>query len=204
MHVCVKKSRFLTNKKMIEGQSFVQADFWLDVFPPENKPINYLEIGAHSCVNVLSVARLYASHPNSRIWCVDPWTDYDQYREYKGQQEHSYGCFTRNIDNFELAEKVTALRGFSHEKIPELQDDFFDIIYIDGNHEPDFVMEDAVLSFRKLKVGGVLIVDDYGFDGPDGTSRGIDGFLSGYHKRIEVLRTKWTTWGLAQVFVKKI
>jgi hypothetical protein len=50
----------------------------------------------------------------------------------------------------------------------------------------------------------VLIFDDYGFDGPDGTSRGIDGFLSGYHKRIEVMRTKWTTWGLAQVFVKKI
>jgi hypothetical protein len=65
-------------------------------------------------------------------------------------------------------------------------------------------MEDAVLSFRKLKIGGVLIFDDYGFDGPDGTSRGIDGFLSGYHKRIEVMRTKWTTWGLAQVFVKKI
>ena len=34
---------------------------------------------------------------------------------------------------------------------PKFKDEFFDIIYIDGNHEPEYVLEDAVLSFRKLK-----------------------------------------------------
>ena len=109
-----------------------------------------------------------------------------------------------NVANFGLSDKVVTVRGFSNEKIPEFENDFCDMVYIDGNHEPEFALEDAVLSFHKLKVGGILIFDDYGFDGPDGTSKGIDGFLSGYHKRIQVISTKWTHYGLAQVFVRKI
>jgi hypothetical protein len=33
----------------------------------------------------------------------------------------------------------------------------------------------------------IMIFDDYGWGGPDLTQRGIDGFLSGYHKRIKYL-----------------
>ena len=188
----------------IEGVQFLTADFWLDVIPTENKPIQYLEIGVHSGVNVLSVARLHARHPESRMWCIDPWIDYTDYPQYKGEQETIYSHFCRNMKNFDLTHKIVPIRGFSNEEIPGLEDNFFDIIYIDGNHEPEFALEDAVLSFRKLKIGGYLIFDDYGFDGPDGTSKGIDGFLSGYHKRIEVLGKKWTSWGLAQVFLRKL
>ena len=188
----------------IEGVQFLTADFWLDVIPTENKPIQYLEIGVHSGVNVLSVARLHAKHPESRMWCIDPWIDYADYPQYKGEQETIYSHFCRNMKNFDITHKIVPIRGFSNEEIPGLEDNFFDIIYIDGNHEPEFALEDAVLSFRKLKIGGYLIFDDYGFDGPDGTSKGIDGFLSGYHKRIQVLEKKWTSWGLAQVFLRKL
>jgi predicted O-methyltransferase YrrM len=189
----------------IEGRRFVTADFWVDVVSPEDRPINYLEIGVHAGVNALSVASIYAKHPDSRIWCMDPWIDYKGYPYFVGQQEQVHDTFRRNMSNFGLTDKVVAVRGFSNEKLPELQDDFFDLIYIDGNHDPEFVLEDAVLSFRKLRVGGVLIFDDYGFDGPDGTSKGIDGFLSGYHKRVRVIQKKPTGFmGLSQVFVRKI
>jgi predicted O-methyltransferase YrrM len=188
----------------IEGQQFLTADFWLSEVQPQDRPIKYLEIGVHAGVNALSVARLYANHADSKMWCVDPWIDYKEYREYKGVQEQVFDTFRRNVANFGLSDKVITVRGFSNEKIPEFENDFFDMVYIDGNHEPEVALEDAVLSFRKLKVGGILIFDDYGFDGPDGTSKGIDGFLSGYHKRIQVISTKWTNYGLAQVFVRKI
>ena len=79
-----------------------------------------------------------------------------------------------------------------------MEDNFFDIIYIDGNHEPEYVLEDAVLSFRKLKNNGIMIFDDYGWGGPDLTQKGIDGFLSGYHKRITKLGEKQS-----QIFIRK-
>ena len=61
----------------------------------------------------------------------------------------------------------------------------FDIIYIDGNHEPEYVLEDAVLSFRKLKPGGIIIFDDYTFicDGINSTKLGIDSFIMSYSEK---------------------
>jgi hypothetical protein len=121
------------------------------------------------------------------------------YPEYKNKQSHNYEIFIDNIENSGVKNKIIINRGYSNIEIPKFQDDFFDIIYIDGNHEPEYVLEDAVLSFRKLKKNGMMIFDDYGWGGPDLTQRGIDGFLSGYHKRIEYLGESNT-----QVFIKKL
>ena len=44
-----------------------------------------------------------------------------------------------------------------------------------------------------------MIFDDYGWGGPDLTKRGVDGFLTGYFKKITILGEKNT-----QVFIKKL
>ena len=147
-------------------------------------PIHYLEIGTFYGANLFSVANSYGLHSNSQLICIDPWEDYDDYPEYKNQQQTVYDTFLNNLENSGQKDKIHVHRGYSNKVVPTLQDNFFDIIYIDGNHEPEYVLEDAVLCFRKLKVGGIMVFDDYGWGGPDLTQKGIDGFLSGYHKRI--------------------
>lgn len=147
---------------------------------------------------MISVAETYGAHPDSTLIAIDPWTDYADYPEYKGQQMTIYDAFTRNLKACGLADRVSVKRGYSNEVLPTLEDNSFDIIYIDGNHEPEYVLEDAVLAFRKLKVGGRLIFDDYGWGGPDLTKRGIDAFMHGYYKRIVVLGHQDS-----QVFVQK-
>ncbi len=104
-----------------------------------------------------------------------------------------------NVENSGAKHKLVINRGYSNTEIPKFENDFFDIIYIDGNHEPEYVLEDAVLSFRKLKKNGIMIFDDYGWGGPDFTKRGIDGFLFGYHKKIQILGELNT-----QVFIQKL
>jgi predicted O-methyltransferase YrrM len=170
-----------------QGVQYRMADNWfskINVEDYKNIPINYLEIGTFFGANLLSVAYTYGAHANSQLFCIDPWEDYEEYDEYKGQQPSIYQAFMHNLHHSGVKEKINVRRGYSNVEIPKFQDDFFDIIYIDGNHEPEYVLEDAVLSFRKLKRGGMMIFDDYGWGGPDLTQRGIDGFLSGYHKRI--------------------
>lgn len=166
------------------GTAYRLADNWFSYIPQTNTPIRYLEIGAFYGANLLSVAATYAKHPESVLIAIDPWTDYSDYPEYKGQQETIYDTFQSNISRSEHQPKINVKRGYSHEVLTTLEDNSFDIIYIDGNHEPEYVLEDAVLAFRKLKVGGYLIFDDYGWGGPDLTQRGIDAFLHGYYKRI--------------------
>lgn len=184
------------------GVKYRLATNWvhkLDLKEYESKPIHYLEIGAFYGANLLSVAATFGAHPESRLYCIDPWEDYAEYSEYKNEQPAIYNTFLSNVEKSGVKEKIVVKRGYSNQELPKLPDDFFDVIYIDGNHEPEYALEDAVLSFRKLKKGGVMIFDDYGWGGPDLTQRGIDAFVSGYHKRIVQLG-HWDN----QVFVRKI
>jgi predicted O-methyltransferase YrrM len=184
-----------------DGVQYRLADNWynhINLNEFKNRPIKYLEIGTFYGANILSVANSYGLHSDSILYCIDPWEDYADYPEYKDMQCTIYDKCMKNIENSGVKDKIIINRGYSNNEIPKFQDEFFDIIYIDGNHEPEYVLEDAVLSFRKLKKGGIMIFDDYGWGGPDLTQRGIDGFLSGYHKKITVLGEQAT-----QVFIKK-
>lgn len=184
------------------GTQYRLANNWynnIDVNNYKDRPINYLEIGTFYGANLLSVATTYGLHKESKLFCIDPWEDYNDYPEYKEKQSSIYDTFMNNIENSDEKHKIIINRGYSNNEILKFENEFFDIIYIDGNHEPDYVLEDAVLSFRKLKVGGIMIFDDYGWGGPDLTQRGIDAFLSGYHKKIEFLGECQS-----QVFIKKI
>jgi predicted O-methyltransferase YrrM len=185
------------------GITFRLADNWyshVDIEKYKDRPIKYLEIGTLYGANILSVAKTYGSHKDSELYCVDPWDDYEDYTEYKTMFPKIYDTFIENIEKSNVPKhKIIIKRGYSNMEIPKFKDDFFDIIYIDGNHEPHYVLEDAVLSFRKLKKGGILIFDDYGWGGVDMTKRGIDAFISGYYKRI-----KYVGYFATQVFVEKV
>jgi predicted O-methyltransferase YrrM len=188
--------------KNFDGVQYRLADNWfplVNVNEYKDKPIKYLEIGTFYGANVLSVANSYGLHSDSKLYCIDPWEDYEDYSEYKNEQPTIYNSFMNNIEKSGVKEKIVINRGYSNVELLKLEDNFFDIIYVDGNHEPEYVLEDAVLSFRKLKIGGILIFDDYGWGGPELTQRGIDSFLLGYHKRINILGGRES-----QVFVKKI
>jgi predicted O-methyltransferase YrrM len=184
------------------GTQYRLANNWygaMNVDEYKDKPIHYLEIGTFYGANLLSVANSYGLHENSKLYCIDPWEDYSEYPEYKNEQPTIYNTFITNVEKSGVKDKIVINRGYSNIEIPKFQENFFDIIYIDGNHQPEYVLEDAVLCFRKLKPNGMLIFDDYGWGGPDLTQRGIDAFLSGYRDKLAILGQRES-----QVFVRKL
>lgn len=196
-----KKNRTLKYRKNggnFEGTTYRTAESWNSIIPLDNKPIKYLEIGAFYGANLISVAKSYGKHNESILYAIDPWEDYKNYPEYKGEIANIYNSFMKNIKNSGEEHKIKVIRGYSNNEVPKLEDNYFDIIYIDGNHEPEYVLEDAVLAFRKLKSGGYMIFDDYGWGGPDLTQKGIDAFIGGYHKKIKVLNIS------DQAFIQKL
>jgi hypothetical protein len=68
------------------GTKYRLANNWfdnIDLNKYKNTQINYLEIGAFYGANILSVAKTYGLHEDSKLYCIDPWEDYDEYSEYK-------------------------------------------------------------------------------------------------------------------------
>ena len=83
-----------------------------------------------------------------------------------------------------------------------------DLIYIDGSHLAKHVLEDAVLSWKLLRVGGVMIFDDYGW-GTNGNvderpRTGIDGFRFAYQKHYEILQSYCDNVNGYQLYLQKI
>ena len=67
-----------------------------------------------------------------------------------------------------------------------------DLIYVDGDHRAPEVLQDAVLGFELLNVGGVILFDDsvvwrYKGDITNSPKIAVDNFIQCYWDRLEVL-----------------
>lgn len=189
---------FLKNKFEYKGIFYPLKDpsTWKNFIPIENKQINYLEIGVLKGINTIIVEASYCKHPESKLYCVDPWCDYDEYSEYKEKQSENYNDFLFNIRHSGSSHKYEIKRGFSENIVPTFEDNFFDLVFIDGNHETDYVYKDGEMSLQKLKSGGYIVFDDY--DWPQ-TKIGIDKFLEDYTNQIKILGN--TPF---QIFIQKL
>jgi predicted O-methyltransferase YrrM len=86
-------------------------------------------------------------------------------------------------------------QGYSHVELAKLlvggYTDYFDFIYIDGSHESPDVLCDAVLAFKLLKLGGVMVFDDYIWHHEDRDlyrcpKMAIDSFATIYWRKLEI------------------
>jgi hypothetical protein len=58
-------------------------------------------------------------------------------------------------------EVIQIERGLSHERLAQMPDNSFDLIYIDAAHVYENVKTDGELAQRKLKSNGIIIFNDY-------------------------------------------
>ena len=77
-----------------------------------------------------------------------------------------YDTFCHNISNHK--DRVIIHRGESRNVLKkDFKDNTFDFVYIDGSHTAPDVLEDAILMHPLLKVGGLVIFDDFGWKDPN-------------------------------------
>jgi len=163
-------------------------------------PARGMEIGTFKGESAVWMCRNIFTHPDSVYYCVDPFT---------GNKEHEAG----GIDCSHLEEEArSALKDFKQALIVKgFSDDQlmqswgcgrFDFIYIDGSHFAGDVMFDSFLSFKLLKIGGILCWDDYLWDvfkePLDRPQLAIDTFLAMWGWKLEVIHRGW------QVMARKI
>lgn len=151
--------------------------------------IKGLEIGTFYGSCTVWMLDKVLSGKNAHLYTINPHSN--EYIEHN-LKPYSNVTFIENTS-------YNALIQLSYEKKQE----FFDFIYIDGCHFSRYVMEDAVLAFPLLKVGGILIFDDYGWgvgitDETLKCKPAIDAFLKSHAGHYEIIKIGW------QVYLKKI
>ena len=118
--------------------------------------LNALEIGSWEGLSSMYIL----SHPIfTNLTCVDTWAGAD---EHKGSDAifKIESKFDKNLNPHNS--RLTKYKGTSYKFFYECNENSkFDLIYVDGSHYSDDVMIDAIKSFQHLKVGGILVFDDY-------------------------------------------
>ena len=113
-----------------------------------------------------------------KIYCIDPWQTYtEKYPDGFG------GSTLTDLDEAERAFDLVATRfpniivkmkGFSIKKVNEFINEFFDMVYIDANHEYEFVLADIKAWLPKIKKGGIISGHDFNHTDPHGTRVGVE------------------------------
>lgn len=156
------------------------------------KPLRMLEVGCFEGRSTLWWLRNILTHPDSRINCIDPWFD----REVEKR-------FDINVALSGESWRVRKMKALSKNAINWIADNSLDLIYIDGSHEGRDVLTDALLSIHKLKIGGIMLFDDYKWCDPvlkrhHFPEPGIDAFLGLCDFEVEVTHRGY------QVAVRKV
>ncbi|NJR64706.1 MAG: hypothetical protein HC772_04285 [Leptolyngbyaceae cyanobacterium CRU_2_3] len=135
-----------------------------------------LEIGSFEGMSACWFLDHILTHPLSHLTCID---------------QYFQEAFETNIAQTGSAERLIQLTGDSHAVLSTLAPESYDIIYVDGCHLAQYVQQDASLSWKLLKAGGILIFDDYQWTDPSypgqDTQIGIDAFLSVIQDQMKVL-----------------
>ena len=144
--------------------------------PLTGQPLQALEVGSYEGRSAVWLLQNILTHSESQLTCVDMWDSAEVQRRFRS-----------NIVETGRGERVVECVGESQVALRSVPGTF-DLIYIDGSHEARDILVDAALCWSLLKPGGLLLFDDYGWDGPVEfpPRNAIDVFLQLWMTQIEV------------------
>jgi len=122
-------------------------------------PIVVAEVGVEKGINA---AEMVQKMNIERLYAIDhylPFTDYLGGFCPPNIQDEVYDIMFKNLSHH--WDKIVLVTRTSVNASKLFSDEFFDFIYIDGNHNYDSVRQDIDVWFPKVKKGGLLGGHDY-------------------------------------------
>ncbi len=171
--------------------------------------VRALEVGSWEGRSACWLLQNILTHPTARLTCIDVFESGGAYTTEISR------CFTplppdldiekrfdRNIRIVGGEVRTLKLKGRSEELLRTLPLHHFDLVYIDGSHMASSTLTDAVLAWGTLRIGSILIFDDYGWNPDDSPERSpklaIDAFLAVFAGQYDILEHGW------QVILRKL
>ena len=111
------------------------------------------------------------NNPDLHLFCVDPWAPYSN-KYTMERQDRIYGEFLEHIKGC----NITTIRKSSMDALADFKDGSLDFVFIDGNHQYDFVAPDIIEWSKKVRQGGIVMVHDYYAFGWSGVVQAVNSY----------------------------
>lgn len=145
----------------------------------QNPPLRYLvgaEIGVDRGNHAKQILNGYLNI--EKLVLVDPWMPYQGGQDLNVAE---YDNVYKQVQNsFQSDRRVEIIRDFSINASKKFLDKYFDFIYLDGNHQYEFVLKDLEAWYPKLKQYGVMCGDDFGHPSGQGVIKAVSEFAYKY------------------------
>jgi len=141
--------------------------------PSRNRPLRLLEVGSwlgNSALTWIQAADHYlplCDGLKAELLCVDPWELQDVTLGPTSvkmnsvvEDDFAYRLFLHNVSFAPNSVRVQHFRGTAGRLLPLLRDGYYDMVYVDGSHRYDDVLEDIQHAKRLLAPGGIICGDD--------------------------------------------
>lgn len=161
--------------------------------------LNFLEIGSYEGRSSVWLLENILIHPTSKLHCIDLFDPYAIDNDMSSDPTlnlNYYNTFLNNINNFK--DRVVVHKGYSYMKLREYkEEEVFDVVYIDGAHTAYEVLLDCAHSEPLLKVGGLMILDDYELGSSQenkpefAPKMGVNAFCSVFKNQYEIVYKGW-------------
>ena len=128
-------------------------DHWKEWFAGYvGKPdVKMLEIGTYEGRSAFWFVENVLTGPGAGLTCVDTWAD-----------RRVHENFLYNVQKHPATDRIVRIKNTSDCVPVCYPNPYFDIAYVDGNHDVDWVLHDAINAWGALKPGGLCLFDDYG------------------------------------------
>lgn len=103
---------------------------------------------------------LCQSNPQAKIYGVDKWEWYPTFAHYitSNTQLANYGRTKTRMAQYP---NYKIIRGWSMDALKKFKDESLDFVFIDGNHDYDFLINDLIGWSKKVRKGGIISGHDY-------------------------------------------
>ena len=131
-------------------------------------------------IDALDIAKLYL---------IDPYDAYEEYQEDWNNQMmiEAESTAKENLGDFDF---VKFIKKYSEDAVPDLPENL-DFVYIDGNHEYEYVKGDIANYWPIVKDGGILAGHDYTRSWP-GVVEAVNEFAN--QRGLNVTSDLWGDW----------
>jgi hypothetical protein len=139
------------------------------------------EVGVHTGD---TASKVLAALPGIKVYhAVDPWESYEKYdgtkyrkpgnKRYKTWKSAKEAFIARtNSYNKTVIHQMTSV-----DAVKRIKDDSLDWVFIDANHEYDYIKENLELWTPKVKKGGLVSGHDYENKKWSGIKKAVDEFV---------------------------
>jgi hypothetical protein len=150
----------------------------------------YAEIGVFK--GVLS-DKLYNMLNPSELYLIDLFSGIMDSGDQDGNNFEKYDLDISYSDliNKYKSTNITILKGYSYELLSSFDDNYFDMIYLDGDHTYEGVKKDLEVSYKKIKNNAFIMGHDYEMNYNKtkntynfGVKQAVDEFCLKYNQKV--------------------